>query len=222
MPNTQIVLSGAGEFNLTWSLTYKPQWLHVNPASGYIQNGAIELIALTSNLLPQTLTDQIIISTVTGNIEIPVTLSITSSNAVQVNLLPYIDYHENTREFTITNHSDQPANWQIELTGDYLTLSPASGILSPGQSSSLKLSIDRSQLATKTYAEKLLLKVGGIQSFDMQITLNNFHEDKWLLDGEVTDSEYDRTGDNLVVIIGNQLQRLKPETRESTSVMLPG
>ncbi len=221
LPNTQVVLSGGAQFNLAWSLTHKPEWVHVSPTSGYIQNGVIDVIAMTSNLLPQTLTDQIIISTVTGNIEIPVTLSVTASNAVQVNLLPYIDYHENTKEFTITNQSNQIANWEIELLGNYLTVSPASGVLNAGQSALLTLSIDRSQLVTNTYKEKLALKVSGIQSFDMELTINNFHEDKWLLDGEIIDSEYDRTNDNLIVIMENQLQRLNPETRESASIMLP-
>ena len=220
-PNTQIVLSGSGQFDLSWSLAYKPDWLHVSPTSGYIQNGVIEIIARTENLLPQTLTDQIIISTTTGNIEIPVTLSITFSNAVQLTLLPFIDYHETTKEFSIINHSDEPASWTIETTANYLSISPASGTLNAGQTSLLTLSVDRSDLETKDYTGELVLKIGGIQSFDMNLLIKSFKEEKWLLDGPVTDSEYDRAGDNLVVVIDNQLQKLKPDSREIESVILP-
>lgn len=220
LPNNQLILGGNSKFNITWSLTYKPDWVVINPTSGYVGNDPIYVIALTSNLLPQTLIDKIVITTLTGKIEIPVTLTITTSTAVQLNLLSHIDYHENSRQFTIKNNSNQPANWQLEPSATYLEVTPASGTLNAGQSIPLTLTINRSELDTKTYTEKLALKIGGVHNSDEHVTINNFREDKWTIDGTVTDVEYDRLEDNLIIISDNKLLKLHPETKTTTSVTL--
>src|SRR3989337_3781472 len=221
LPNDQLVLAGNSQLNITWSLTYKPDWVNISPTSGTVGNRPpMDVIALTSNLLPQTLSDKIIITTTTGQIEIPITLTITRSTAVQVSLLPYIDYHENSKQFTIKNNSNQSTNWEIEPSATYIGITPASGTLDAGQSAVLTLIINRSDLETKKYAEKLALKLGGVHNSDTHLTINNFREDKWTLEGAVTDAEYDRTGDNLIIVSDNKLYKLQPETRPPTSVTL--
>ena len=220
LPNGQFILAGNSKINITWSLTYKPDWVTINPTSGSVGNSPITVVALTSNLLPQTLSDKIVITTATTTIEIPITLTITRSTAVQVVLLPYVDYYENSKQFTIKNNGNHSTTWQIEPSATYLGVTPASGTLDVGQSAVLTLTINRGDLETKTYSEKLALKLGGVHASDTQLTINNFREDKWTLEGPVIDAEYDRTGDNLIIVSDNKLYKLQPETRTTTSVML--
>jgi hypothetical protein len=221
LPTGQLILAVTGTIDIRWSLTYKPDWINIVPTAGSVGNGSINVTALTSTLLPQTLSDKIVITTATGKIEIPVTLTITTSTAVQLVSFPlYIDYHENSRQFTIINSSSQPASWQITPSATYLGVTPASGILNAGQSSVLTLTINRSGLETKNYSEKLALKLGDVHNADYYVTISSFRENKWIFDGVVADAEYDRTGDNLIVIIDNKLYKLQPEARTAASVTL--
>jgi hypothetical protein len=217
----QITLTVNPPLNLQWSVSYQPNWLSISPASGNVDGSSITVTALTSTLLPQTLTDKIIIKTTTGKVEIPVVLSITKSIAVQITPSPLLlDVNENSKAVTIKNNSTQPVNWQLEPSATYLNITPASGTLNANQSSNLTLTVNRNNLDSKSYSETLTLKLGGVKNSDIPITINNFKEEKWLLNGAITDAEYDSTGDNLIVIIGNRLYKLKPESKTETSVAL--
>ena len=218
----QITLTVNPPLNLQWSVSYQPNWLAISRASGNVDGSPITVTALTSTLLPQTLSDKIIIKTTTGKIEIPVVLNITRSIAVQITPSPLLfDFNENSKVVNIKNNSNQPVNWQLELSAAYLNITPASGTLNVNQSTNLTLTVNRNNLDSKTYSESLTLKLGGVKNSDIPVTINNFKEEKWLLNGAITDAEYDRTGDNLIVIIGNRLYKLKPESKTETSVGLP-
>jgi len=219
----QIVLSVIPQFNnLQWRVTYIPNWLSVSPASGFVDGIPIIVTALTSTLLPQTLNDKIVITTTTGKVEIPVSLTITNSIAIQVTPSPLVfDYDENSKPVTIKNNSNQTVNWQLEPSASYFNITPNSGTLNANQSSNLTLTLNRTTLDSKTYSEILSLKLAGVKISDIPVSINNFKEEKWILSGAVIDAEYDRIGNNLVVIIGNKLFKLKPETKTADSVLLP-
>ena len=168
-PTEQITLIVNSGLNLQWSVSYQPNWLSISPASGNVDGSSITVTALTSTLLPQTLTDKIIIKTTTGKIEIPVVLTIASSNAVQLTPSPLLlDFTENSKTATIKNNSNQPVNWQLEPSAAYLNIAPSSGTLNANQSSNLTLSVNRSSLDSKIYSETLALKLGGLK---IQISL---------------------------------------------------
>ncbi|HEX6848137.1 MAG TPA: hypothetical protein VF144_14245 [Chitinophagaceae bacterium] len=217
------ILSADPPVILEWSLSYKPDWLDVSPASGPVDGmNAITVTAKTSTLLPQLLNDKIVITTTTGKVEIPVSLNITRSIAVQLSPAPLlVDYNENSKSVIIKNNSSQTVNWQLEPSATYFSITPASGTLAANQTSTLTLAVNRSTLDTKIYAETLALKIGGVNNSTFPVSINNFKEEKWILDGAVTDAEYDRTGDNLIVIIGSKLYKLKPETKTAVTVDLP-
>ena len=219
----QIVLSVNPQFNnLQWRVTYIPNWLSVSPASGFVDGIPIIVTALTSTLLPQTLNDKIVITTTTGQVEIPVSLTITNSIAIQVTPSPLVfDYDENSKPVTIKNNSNQTVNWQLEPSASYFNIAPNSGTLNANQSSNLTLTLNRTTLDSKTYSEILSLKLAGVKISDIPVSINNFKEEKWILSGAIIDAEYDRIGNNLVVIIGNKLFKLKPETKTADSVLLP-
>ena len=218
----QIRLTVSPPLNIQWSVVYQPNWLVISPTSGNLDGSPITVTALTSTLLPQTLTDKIIIKTTTGKLEIPVVLTITNSIAVQLTPTPLrLDVNENSKAVTIKNNSTQPVNWQLDPSAAYLSITPASGTLNANQSANLTLNVNRGNLDSKTYSESLALKLGGVKNSDIPVTIINFKEEKWLLNGTITDAEYDRTGDNLIVIIGNKLYKLKPESKTETSVSLP-
>ena len=219
----QIVLSVIPQFNnLQWRVTYIPNWLSVSPASGFVDGIPIIVTALTSTLLPQTLNDKIVITTTTGQVEIPVSLTITNSIAIQVTPSPLVfDYDENSKPVTIKNNSNQTVNWQLEPSASYFNIAPNSGTLNANQSSNLTLTLNRTTLDSKTYSEILSLKLAGVKISDIPVSINNFKEEKWILSGAIIDAEYDRIGNNLVVIIGNKLFKLKPETKTADSVLLP-
>ena len=219
----QIILSVNPPFNnFQWNVSYIPNWLSVSPASGFVDGIPITVTALTSTLLPQTLNDKIVITTTIGKVEIPVSLTITNSIAIQLTPSPIVfNYDENSKPVTIKNNSNQPVNWQLEPSVAYLSITPNSGTLNANQSSNLTLTINRTTLESKTYSETLSLKLGGVKNSDIPVSINNFKEEKWILGGAIIDAEYDRTGNNLIVIIGSKLFKLKPETKTADSLALP-
>ena len=78
----QLTLSVVSGPALEFYVSYQPEWLHV--ASGvYITNSTITVYANASTLLPQIITDKIVITTPTGELIIPVTFNITTTNAVR-------------------------------------------------------------------------------------------------------------------------------------------
>lgn len=204
-----------------WSLKYKPSWLSVHPTAGGNGNVEIFVNASISTLLPQELNDKIVISTTTGLLEVPVALTVTETSAVQLHTSSsLIDYDETERLVTIVNNSNQPTTWELEPLAGLVEIKPASGTLAAGQSATLSLTVNRENLQTKTYNENLELKLGGIKTSEFQFTINHFKEEKILLERAVMDAAYDRNGDNLLILSGDALYKLDPETGVLSSVEL--
>lgn len=217
-----ITLTPYGSFSIPWTITYKPEWIDVDRTSGIAGDGATIVSADWSDLLPQTLTDKIVITTATGKIEIPVQLTVIATKVVEIDPgALFFDYNEDSRQITIKNSGNQSTPWQIVPSSPYLSVTPSSGSLNPDQSSVLTLEIDRSNLQTQTYSEKLTVKLEAVSTSETPVTINNFKEEKWLLDGLITDAEYDRVNDNMVLIVDNTLYKLSPQTRTMSSVLLP-
>jgi len=222
-PTDVFSLSSASTIPMQWSIISKPEWLEALRMSGYAGDGPIAVTAHTSLLLPQVITDKIVIRTTSGELTIPIILTVTSSLAVQIQPAQLlIEHTESSKELTITNMSNQSAVWKIETSAAYLSVSPASGTLAAGASSTLNLAVNRSGLESKAYSERLTLYVSDMKMSETPVTLNNFNDDAlWQFDGVIADAEYDRVGDNLIVLTDRRLYKLKPETKSMSWVDLP-
>ncbi|MEJ7645913.1 MAG: hypothetical protein WKF87_15065 [Chryseolinea sp.] len=163
-PSDEFRLSASATIPIRWSIISKPEWLEILRMGGFAGDGPITVIAQTSLLLPQVITDKIVISTTSGELIIPVILTVKSSSAVQIAPARLsIEHTENSKEFTITNMSNQSAAWKIEPAAAYLSVSPTSGTLAASASSTLRLLIDRSTLESKAYGERLILYVSDVK-----------------------------------------------------------
>jgi hypothetical protein len=134
------------------------------------------------------------------------------------------DYLENTNSFLIKNLGNTSFDWNWAETNPstFISASPNSGTLQPGASIEVTLTLDRSNMITQIY--NLTTKVNNNmgQSYSQIIQINNYTEDKWFIEGNVLDAEYDRVNDVLIIVSENpnQIRRfnITNNTEESLSL----
>jgi len=108
------------------------------------------------------------------------------------------DLLENKKTFTITNDGDQTFDWVISFPDEELTLSNINGTLEPGSSIEVVINLDRSNLLNgfSDYLLKLQTNIG--LTAEINITVDNFVEEKLLIEGIVVDAVYDQNKDLLI------------------------
>jgi hypothetical protein len=207
-----------GSFQIPWRITYKPEWLTITPEDGWVSS-TLYITAITEDLLAGTYQDKITVVTQTNLITIPVTLVVIGS--VEVQFTPeelFLNEDVNSISTTLKNFSNQPLDWQLTPSASYLSVTPASGSLEPNQSVTLTVNVNRSTLDSKVYSENLALHVNGLATTDLPVTISNL----FLLEGEVVDAEYNRAGDNLILVTSEmKLVKVNPVTKAFTTVTLP-
>ncbi|MEJ1241206.1 hypothetical protein WBG78_23865 [Chryseolinea sp. T2] len=157
-----------------WQVIYKPEWVDVNHMSGVVNAGPIVIKADITGLLPQTLEDNVVFKTTTGDLTIPVKVTITTSTAFKISPSPMVvNFDESTMKFTISNVSTESATWQITPSAAYVAVTPSYGSLNAGETSTLTLDVDRSTLEAKTYSAVLDLRLDGYLASETTVTINN-------------------------------------------------
>lgn len=152
----------------------------------------------------------------------PITESTNMMSVSEVTL--YFGYFDESRSFLITNNGDVPFNWNWNDTSgtSYLTMSITSGSLPPGESQEVTVTVDRTAMVTEVYnlATSISNDIGESLPFFAQV--KNYKEDKWLIDGEIIDAEYNRSNDVIIAISESpyELRKLDPFTNSFESIVL--
>jgi len=132
------------------------------------------------------------------------------------------DLLEDTKTFTIENDGETDYAWVISHTGAELTISPNSGFLAAGESVVITVDIDRSSLETNVFEYELTFETDSQLEQTIAVTVDNFEEEKILLQGTVIDAGIDKLTDMIYVVYEqpNKLEAINPVTEQVMSMDL--
>jgi|GEM_PF-957186 len=129
---------------------------------------------------------------------------------------------EDTRTFTIINDGEIDYTWTLGYMGAELSVSPNSGFLAAGESVLITVDIDRSNLETNIFEYTLNFESDSQLEKTIAITVDNFKEEKLLLEGTVVDAGIDSNTDNIIAVYEqpNKLEIINPSTQDIISMDL--
>jgi len=107
---------------------------------------------------------------------------------------------ENEKAFTIINTGTLPFNWELDFMSEVLSLSQIRGTLSPGSSDSIAVNLDRTKLINGAIKDTIYLTTDIDISEKISISINNFQEEKMLVEGFVIDATYDENNELLITV----------------------
>lgn len=222
LPTAQFFLTTDLPFQIGWQITDQPDWLLIEPLQGdIIQTPLITITANVASMLPGNYSEFININTTTGSLQVRVSIVIINSTAVQITPEAlFFDYQENSKSLSLQNNSDEIINWRLVPSVQYLTISPSLGILQPGQSSNVTVTVNRGSLSPQLYTAKLALMINDQSGNGVAVSVNNYAEGNLLLSGVSVDAEYDRVHDKLIAITTSALLKVDLKERTLESVTL--
>jgi len=226
---TTFRLRNTGTGPLQWTVSAQPSWVTVAPYSGYVaahDSMTLYVLVNRAGIPPGTVTGSVLISSNSDGGAITVPLTIEVPSAPRLAATPdsvTFDYFVNTRTFTVSNNGNAPLSWNTASGDAYLNVDPASGSLSPGQSTTATVTVNRTGLSTGTYTSSVLIGSDAGQTDTVGVRMKQFQESKWLLDYQVIDAEFSRSLNRIVAIVDSppSLILLDPESRAIQSVGLP-
>lgn len=173
-PTAQMVsISNSGGGTLEWSASSSAAWLSVSPTSG-TGDGTLTISVDRSTLNEGTLNNGSINVTATDATNSPQTIQVT----YRVGWSPVFSADKYSFEFVMDDDGSNPAaqtmtirnnnpagdnctlQWSASEAADWLTLSPASGNILAGQSTTVRFSVDKAGQTAGTLSESVTFNVG--------------------------------------------------------------
>ncbi len=227
-----IRVSNLGTGFLNWEIKGIPSWLGLSNSSGTLDEGRsinITATAIRDDLPIGEKNAQLIISSNSfeeGDIPIDVSLEVGELPVMTISESNLdIGFFDDVSSFTIKNEGNIPFNWMIDNVESYMSFSSNSGTLAVNDSVEIELIIDRSQFSSPMYNHTISINNNKEQTLNLPITISHFQEEKWLIDGQVVDAEYDRNTDELIVITEspNEIRKynVASETSQSLTLNVP-
>lgn len=221
-----ISVKPSGEFQ--WNIASKPDWIEVNSLTGTINNEIVELelTPIITNLDAGKRIGKIeFITNGAGKAETNLELNLDDLSSIMTVSQLSLDYgySKESLSFLIKNEGNAYFKWNWDNNSNsFLSLNPSSGNLGAGESVEVIMSLDRTNLATQDYNLETFITNDLGQSITLNILINHFEENKWLIDGNVIDVEYDRNNDVIVAVVENpnELRVYNPTNNSVTSVPL--
>ncbi len=132
-------------------------------------------------------------------------------------------YYQDTKQVLVKNTGSASFNWSIKEKEDFLNLSLESGTLEAGDSVSLTLVLDRTNLDVGDLSFfPVFINSDGFEA-SLQVQTKHFIEEKWLLDIILADAEY-HPEHNFIAAISSPVEEkfylIHPETQEINSLSL--
>jgi len=129
---------------------------------------------------------------------------------------------EDTKTFTIFNDGELDYSWVMAYMGSELNVTPNSGFLAAGESVIITVEIDRSELETNVFEYTLNFETDSQLENTIPVTVDNFQEEKLLLDGTVVDAAIDNLTDNIIAVYEqpNKLEIINATSQQIISIDL--
>lgn len=221
-------IKNTGKGFLNWSLENANQWLEFYPYSGSLYTGqstSVTAVVWRDGLAPGTNTGNVMVYSNAENGQLEMSFSMDVPEFKQIDVFPeelIFDYFVEQMNVMLHSTGNVAADWTIICSDDYVTASLPSGNLQAGDSVGVKFSIDRTNLAAGTFNSSAIVTYGNNQQKEISFTINNYIEEKWLIDGHIMDAEYDRVNDVIIAVSvsPNQLRKFDPITQTETFVAL--
>lgn len=221
-----ISVQPSGEFQ--WSIASKPDWIEISSLSGTINNEIVELelIPIITNLDAGKYIGIIeFITNGAGKAETNLELNLDDLSSIMTLSKSSLEfgYSNESLSLVIKNDGNANFNWNWDNNShSFLSLNPSSSNLSAGESIEVIMTLDRTQLVTQDYNLETFITNDLGQSITLNVQINHFAENKWLIDGNIIDAEYDRNNDVIVAVLENpnELRVYNPSNNSVTSVPL--
>ncbi len=207
-------LSNTGSGTMNFSLSDDASWLSVSPSSGSLGTGGSTTITLsysTSSLLAGSFIGRISISapgaTVTPvNYNVYLTVKGPTITVNPTSLSPQCDQGQNasSQTFTLSNTGSGTMNYSLSDDASWLSVSPASGSVGAGGSTTISVSYSTSSLLAGSFIGKISISAPGATitpvNYNVYLTVDPYPF--------AENAYYQATGDSGVYLYQNNYVRL--------------
>ena len=216
-----ITVTNSGTGNLTWALQDLPEWLTLNSYAESLGEGeSFEILATVDRTgLPVGLISgqgKLVSNSEEGDITLEFSMDVPANAVISSSELDLeFGYFEDSKSFYVINDGNIPVPWNIDTgTNSYITTTPDTGNLAVGDSVLVALNIERTNLNTQTYETDILINYADSKNISLPVRIDHYKEEKWLVDGNIIDAEYDRINDVIIAISDSpdEIKKFDPET----------
>lgn len=178
-----MTLTNAGGGEVTWSAKSQVDWLSLNPGSGTFAGSAVVALKVNrANLAPQAYLGQVIFTQEKGTTQtLYVSMTVNTTPASLVLSTASLAFSGTPAQspagqtMTIQNSGGQALNWTAGRTTsdslDWLSVSPASGLLPAHTSAVLTVEVNSLKMAEGTYQGALSFSYAGGSPQEVAVTL---------------------------------------------------
>ncbi len=219
--------TGSGILN--YSLSSDAEWLRISPDTGSIpiwDSVSVEVSVNREQMAVGTYNSQIELSSNTQDslIVLPVDLEVIEFPflSLSTNELA-LDYGTDTTAFLIYNKGNISFSWTATTEAAYVQLSAMAGNIEAGDSATVQVVVDRTDLATGSYEPIISIENEVNQTAEITLKVDQYYDNKSIFSHDVVDAVYDRTSDQ-VLMVGinpNKLYIYHPESKSELSYDLP-
>lgn len=152
------LISADAPGSIDWQVTNTPSWLTVQPSSGTVGQTItpIGVAADTAGLGVGTYSGRIEIISTGGEGIVTTFLNVLAHPRMSSNLMQ-LDFPDSVDllNFTVTNSGTGMLSWSLQTADPWLMLTPTSGFLTTGNSTTVTATVDRSGLAIGGYSNQI-------------------------------------------------------------------
>ncbi|WPR77670.1 hypothetical protein [Algoriphagus sp. NG3] len=122
---------------------------------------------------------------------------------------------------TISNSGNVPVTWTLDSPNEELSISPYTGILNPGENVETSVKVFKDQLVEGLYGMGVNLSTDKEIFYHVNVQVPIFEEQRWKLDEQLVDVEYDYINDRIVAVnSSNTLLLIDPFTQQIDRIHL--
>jgi len=206
MSELDIILQNVGSGYLNWSVNALPDWLSISQKQGYLYDGenvSVKVKANKQKLDPNTYTSSLVFVTTNSQIiRIPVTVVVPTIYSIETNRNNIVfDYFQDNNEIILKNTGNQSISWSSNYE-NYYSLTPSNGSLSKGDSTKIRITLDRNNLQTNTYNSDIIFKANNTTS-TLVTSIKNFTETKNVFNFKIIDAEFCKKTNKIITVSAN-------------------
>lgn len=229
--SAMVTVTNTGRGVLSWQAGMATPWATVSPSNGHLNTGASAVLKVKvdrTTLPAGTATTGIILKSnaTQGDVTLPVSVVVAPDpvGAVSRSQLKFTS-GVTQQSLYLYNRGKGPLNWTAAPSVSWISASPASGAVAPGDSVRITATVNRAASGAEATGNLVLTTDARVSPrFTISVTVTASSALAFRnLAHRVVDAEYSRTGDFLVTVSANpaQLHVVDPDLGTTRSVALP-
>jgi hypothetical protein len=223
---TEFLLKNTGNITLSFELEPDKDWVALSRYQGYLSPGDSIKIMLTVNRasLPvgteQAQIKAKINSTVEGAV-LSISMAVPPHAQLEASAPEiHFSYLQDQKSMYLINRGNVSTNWNLQFEDSYINANHISGILQANDSINLQFTINREFLLSQRYNSGMRFSANHGQEVSVPVSIDNYVEEKWLIEGIVIEAVYDRNYNYVYMLFDDlpEVKRLDPLTKEIVSI----